>query len=99
MTEPTEETNTPPESATPSVIVDARGKLCPLPIIDLARAAKQLNDKVFAGDVIELWADDPAASPDVAAWCQLRNAELLSTTTSANPTDGTDYQAFRIRVR
>ena len=55
--------------------VEARGVLCPVPIIRLARVAGQLP----AGSLVELLSDDPAAEHDVPAWCRLRGHELLST--------------------
>ena len=54
--------------------VEARGVLCPVPIIRLARVAGQLP----AGSLVELLSDDPAAEHDVPAWCRLRGHELLS---------------------
>ncbi len=45
-------------------IVDSRGSFCPGPITDLFKAYRQAN----VGDVIELWATDPAAKSDVQAW-------------------------------
>ncbi len=44
-------------------LVDARGKACPAPIIELARALKQHAE-------VELWADDPAAWGDLEAFAQ-----------------------------
>ncbi|MBL7500674.1 sulfurtransferase TusA family protein [Frankia sp. CNm7] len=58
---------------TADVVIDALGRRCPLPIIDLAR---RIGD-VPVGGTIELLADDPAAAADVAAWCRLRGQELL----------------------
>jgi tRNA 2-thiouridine synthesizing protein A len=55
-------------------VVDARGRRCPLPIIDLARRCAGIE----VGATVELWADDPAAAADVAAWCRLRNHELVA---------------------
>jgi tRNA 2-thiouridine synthesizing protein A len=60
---------------TPPVIVDSRGTLCPQPVIDLARAAKDAEP----GTVIEVLADDPAAATDIPAWCRLRGATFLGT--------------------
>lgn len=54
--------------------VDALGLRCPAPIIELGRLARNLAP----GSVIELHTDDPAAPPDVQAWCRLSGAELLS---------------------
>lgn len=55
------------------VTVDARGRLCPAPVIELARAALAL-----ASGVIEVLADDPAARTDIPAWCRMRGARLVS---------------------
>ena len=57
----------------PDVTVEARGALCPVPIIRLARAAAALP----AGSLIELLTDDPAAEYDVPAWCRLRGHHLV----------------------
>jgi len=46
---------------------------CPRPIIELAREFERIQ----AGEVIELLADDPAAGPDLAAWCRMRGQELI----------------------
>jgi TusA-related sulfurtransferase len=46
---------------------------CPRPIIELARRFEQIG----LGDVVELLADDPAAGPDLAAWCRMRGQELI----------------------
>lgn len=57
-----------------STVVEARGVLCPVPIIRLARAAAGLPP----GTLLELLTDDPAAEHDVPAWCRLRGHELVS---------------------
>jgi tRNA 2-thiouridine synthesizing protein A len=57
-----------------TTVVEARGVLCPVPIIRLARAAAALP----AGTVLALLTDDPAAEHDVPAWCRLRGHALLS---------------------
>lgn len=54
--------------------VEARGVLCPVPIIRLARAAAALP----GGSLVELLTDDPAAEHDVPAWCRLRGHTLLA---------------------
>lgn len=58
----------------PVTEIDARGTLCPQPIIDIARAAREATDAA----VLRLLADDPAAEADVPAWCRMRGHALLS---------------------
>jgi TusA-related sulfurtransferase len=52
-------------------VLDERGRLCPLPVIALARASA--DDPTAR---LLLLADDPAASSDVPAWCALRGRAL-----------------------
>jgi tRNA 2-thiouridine synthesizing protein A len=60
-------------SQQPRVSLDCLGMACPRPIIELARRFSELDE----GDVVELLADDPAAGPDLAAWCRMRGQELI----------------------
>ena len=53
--------------------LDCLGKRCPLPIIELARHIRDVE----VGDVIRVLADDPAAANDIAAWCRMKDQELL----------------------
>jgi tRNA 2-thiouridine synthesizing protein A len=69
---------------TPDATVEARGVLCPVPIIRLARAAAALP----ADSLIELRTDDPAAEFDVPAWCRLRGHHLVLTEPLAADADG-----------
>jgi tRNA 2-thiouridine synthesizing protein A len=66
------------------VILDCRGRRCPLPILDLAR---HLGD-VAVGATITVEADDPAARPDIAAWCRMRGHEYAGEVTAADGTPG-----------
>jgi len=59
-----------------SVLVDSRGRRCPQPVIDLARAAAGQP----AGTELEVLSTDPAARHDVPAWCRLRGHELVAVT-------------------
>ena len=61
--------------------VEARGVLCPVPIIRLARVAASLPP----GSHIALLTDDPAAEHDVPAWCRLRGHALLSSEPLVGP--------------
>ncbi|WP_322759425.1 sulfurtransferase TusA family protein, partial [Frankia sp. Cr2] len=70
--------------------VDARGRRCPLPIIELARRIRDID----VGADLQLWADDPAAAHDVPAWCRMRVQELIST--RKLPGGGTAYLVRRL---
>jgi tRNA 2-thiouridine synthesizing protein A len=54
-------------------MIDARGLRCPLPVIRLAAAAK----KSPPGTELVVLSTDPAALPDIAAWCRMRGHELV----------------------
>ena len=56
----------------PSLDLDCRGMRCPRPVIELAR---HIGD-VEMGRLVRLLADDPAAAPDVSAWCRMRGHTL-----------------------
>ena len=62
--------------ATPhaALTVDCQGMKCPQPIIEIAR---RIGD-VSVGAIVELLADDPAAGPDLAAWCRMRKQTLIA---------------------
>jgi tRNA 2-thiouridine synthesizing protein A len=64
------------ESAAPfnGLSLDCRGMKCPRPIIEVARHIREV--RVGAG--LELLADDPAAGPDLAAWCRMRGQTLVA---------------------
>jgi tRNA 2-thiouridine synthesizing protein A len=64
--------------------------LCPLPIIELGKAA----DALAAGEEIVVRADDPAARADVAAWCRMRGHALVSA-----GTDDGGVSTFVVRLR
>jgi tRNA 2-thiouridine synthesizing protein A len=65
-------------------VVDARGRRCPLPILDLAR---HIGD-VAIGATLVVEADDPAARPDVQAWCRMRGHDYVGEQTAADGTPG-----------
>jgi len=48
-------------------IVDSLGTRCPLPIIHIAEALKELKE----GESLVLLADDPATKPDLHAWARM----------------------------
>jgi cysteine desulfurase len=57
----------------PRLVVDARGRRCPVPVIELARALPG----VPVGGVLAVLADDEAAAVDVPAWCRMRGQEYV----------------------
>jgi len=71
----------------PDVTEDARGLLCPIPVIKLA---ERVADIPVGGSVL-LLADDPAAEEDVRFWCRGQGHELLNVERSG--------PVARIRVR
>jgi tRNA 2-thiouridine synthesizing protein A len=83
----------------PDLLVDARGRRCPLPVIDLARALP----RVPVGSVLAVLADDPAAAADIPAWCRLRGQDYLGVTgytgTGDSAPDGLVEGAVAYRVR
>jgi tRNA 2-thiouridine synthesizing protein A len=54
--------------------IDVRGRSCPIPIVELMRAIRE----VAVGDEIEVLADDRAFPSDVRAWCTKTGHALLS---------------------
>jgi len=49
-------------------VVDARGTRCPVPVLRLARAVRDLP----AGSLATVLASDPAVEHDVPAWAGMR---------------------------
>ena len=58
----------------PLVQVDARGRHCPMPVIELAKAVEAAPD----GALVELVADDPTTKVDVPVWCRMQRQRLES---------------------
>jgi TusA-related sulfurtransferase len=75
------------DSASSGEVVDARGLLCPLPVIRLA----ERFDDLPAGEGMDLLADDPAAEDDVRLWCRGRGYTVESVSREG--------RTVRIRVR
>ncbi len=60
--------------------LDTKGLMCPMPIVHLAKKAKELK----SGQVLELLADDVGAKEDVPAWCSRTGNQLVGTETEGN---------------
>ncbi|MFJ6660586.1 cysteine desulfurase/sulfurtransferase TusA family protein [Streptomyces sp. NPDC091377] len=56
-----------------TLVVDALGKLCPLPVIELAKVIGE----VPVGGTVRVLADDEAARLDIPAWCEMRGQEYV----------------------
>ncbi|MFD8425879.1 cysteine desulfurase/sulfurtransferase TusA family protein [Streptomyces sp. NPDC059466] len=56
-----------------SLVLDALGKLCPIPVIELAGV---IGD-VPVGGTVRVLADDEAARLDIPAWCEMRGQEYV----------------------
>ena len=69
--------------------LDARGLLCPLPVLKARKRLTQLKP----GECLTLYADDPAAIVDVPHFCVESGHELLESSS------GLDAQTYVIRKR
>ncbi len=54
--------------------VDLKGLLCPMPIVKMAKAIKEVN----IGETLEAFATDPGVMADVPAWCKTTGNELVT---------------------
>lgn len=71
----------------PVAVVDALGKPCPLPVIELAKAV----DGVVAGEEVVVLSDDAGSRVDIPVWCRMQGHEYLGVT------DAERGWAFRVR--
>lgn len=71
-----------------ALVLDARGRRCPLPILDLARHVGE----VAVDEIISVEADDPAARADVTAWCRMRGHEYLGERAAQDGTPAYDVR-------
>jgi cysteine desulfurase len=71
-------------------VLDSRGRRCPLPVLDLARALPGID----LGSELTVLADDPAAASDLAAWCRMRGQQLVDQ--SGLDGGGTAYRVRRL---
>lgn len=69
-----------PEPPAADQTLDAKGLLCPMPIVKLTKAMRELQPQ----QVILLEATDPGAIPDVAAWSKNTGNPLLAQETQGN---------------
>jgi len=76
--------------------IDARGLLCPLPVLRLRKAAA----RHAPGAVLRLLADDPAAAIDVPHYCAEGGHAFLGAEPLAEPpaAPGKRPAAYRLRL-
>ncbi|MGY4921442.1 aminotransferase class V-fold PLP-dependent enzyme [Streptomyces sp. 900105755] len=71
------------------LVVDALGKRCPIPVIELAKVI----GTVPVGGTVRVLSDDEAARLDIPAWCEMRGQEYVG---EENAEKGTAYSVRRI---
>ena len=54
-------------------ILDCIGLYCPIPVLN----TRQEIDKLAIGEILEVWADDPAAEEDLKAWAKRSGQKIL----------------------
>jgi tRNA 2-thiouridine synthesizing protein A len=54
--------------------LDARGQLCPMPVIRTQQEIKALAP----GDTLEVLCTDPGVKEDIPAWCRVNGHEVVS---------------------
>ena len=77
-----------------TIKIDARGLLCPMPVIELQNRIYTLND----GDQVYLTATDYGTQYDVPAWVNVHGHVLLETQTRQTQSDGVEF-SYLIQVK
>ena len=68
--------------------LDARGLICPLPVLKTRKRLKGM----LSGNLLQVWADDPAAQIDMPHFCADSGDVLLDITHNQ---DGSTYYLIR----
>ncbi len=63
------------EEINSNLVLNLEGLLCPLPIVKVSQAVKQLE----IGQIVEASATDPGVLIDVPAWARTTGNEMLKT--------------------
>lgn len=56
-----------------AIVVDALGKGCPVPTLELAKAV----EAAAPGAIVELLSDDAGAKVDIPVWCRMKHHEFV----------------------
>jgi TusA-related sulfurtransferase len=59
---------------TPKLSLDFKGLLCPMPVVKIAQAIKQVQ----VGEMVQAVATDPGVMADIPAWTRSTGHELVS---------------------
>ncbi|MFI1381239.1 cysteine desulfurase/sulfurtransferase TusA family protein [Embleya sp. NPDC020886] len=65
-----------PEAAAEGVIVNALGRRCPIPVIELAKRILDVED----GTLVTVLSDDEASALDIPAWCEMTGHDFIRAT-------------------
>ena len=57
----------------PHQVLDCIGLYCPMPVLK----TRQEMDKLVTGQILEVFADDPAAEEDLKAWAKRAGQKIL----------------------
>jgi tRNA 2-thiouridine synthesizing protein A len=61
------------------VELDAKGLLCPMPVIKTQNKIKELQP----GDILEVVSTDPGVTHDIPAWCRINGHRVITILESA----------------
>ncbi|WP_152627456.1 cysteine desulfurase/sulfurtransferase TusA family protein [Streptacidiphilus melanogenes] len=87
-------TPTAPRSAAQgAIVVDVLGQMCPVPVIELAKAF----EGVPMGGLVAVLSDDEVAAIDVPAWCHLQNQSYEGTAPASEYLAGAEGTAYLVR--
>jgi len=62
------------DTVKPSLTLDARGDMCPLPVMKTSKAIQQVE----VGQILEVLATDPASKPDLEAWSRMTGHKIIA---------------------
>jgi TusA-related sulfurtransferase len=74
--------------------LDARGLLCPLPVIRTQDRIRTLQP----GELLEVIATDPGTMQDIPSWCRVHGHQLLAVDTVDDESGGGLVYRFEIQV-
>ncbi len=61
-------------SDAPKLSLDFKGLLCPMPVVKIAQAIKQIQ----IGELVEAVATDPGVTADIPAWARTSGNEVVT---------------------